>query len=357
MQQSEYSKWRKLFVYVVVALLLYVGIRTLFWAVFPFFVAILLLKLFYPPADWIKRHLRIGKGVSVFLLFLILLGLVGCGLWFLLQSLLGQLGEVFSNFSTYEGYAQQIVKECCCKLEEHLGLRADYMQPFLLGRLYQLAGTLKESISQGIMTYSYQYAKGFVKLIGVLVIIMVAAVLIAKDYDKLKKQFKRQPFYENVNQLKEKVFYALFIYVRAQCILILIISAVCCISFSLMGVKRAILLGTGIGILDALPFFGTGSILIPWAIIQIFRGKILSAAVLGTVYIVCSCIREFFEPKLIGKKLGVLPIYIISTVYIGIVLYGVGGMLLGPLQALLTLEIGRQWIADHEKPRKTPEKE
>lgn len=349
MQPTTYSKWRKLLVYVVVSLVLYVGIRTLLGAVFPFFIAILLLKLFYPLADWIKKHLRIGKGVSVFFLFLLLLGIVGCGLWFLLQNLLGQVGDVFSNMSTYEGYAQKIVKECCCKIEKHLGLRADYMQPFLLERLYHLGSTLKESISQGIMSYSYQYAKGFVKLIGILVVVMVATVLIAKDYDKLKQQFIRLPFYENITQLKETVFYALFIYVRAQVILILIISVVCCVSFSLMGVKSAVLLGTGIGVLDALPFFGTGSILIPWAVIQIFRGKMLSAAVLGTVYIVCSCIREFLEPKLIGKKLGVLPVYIISTVYIGIVLYGFGGVLLGPLQALLTLEIGRQWIADHEK--------
>lgn len=349
MKETTYNKWRKLLVYVVVSLVLYVGIRALLGAVFPFFVAILLLKLFYPAAVWIKKHLRIGKGISILFLFILLLGIVGCGLWFLLQSLLGQLGELFSNFSTYEGYAQRIVKECCCRLEEHLGLRAEYMQPFLLERLYHVASTLKESVSQGIMTYSYQYAKGFVKLIGIVVVVMVVTILLAKDYDKLKAQFIRQPFYENIKQLKEKVFYALFIYVRAQFILILIISGVCCVSFAMMGVKRAVLWGIGIGILDALPFFGTGSILIPWAVIQLFRGKFLSAAILGTIYIVCSCIREFLEPKLIGKKLGVLPVYVVSTVYIGIVLYGFGGVLLGPLQALLTLEIGQQWIADHEK--------
>ena len=45
--------------------------------------------------------------------------------------------------------------------------------------------------------------------------------------------------------------------------------------------------------------------------------------------------REFLEPKLIGDRLGVLPIVILMSVYVGVKLYGVGGILLGPLSVLL----------------------
>ena len=155
--------------------------------------------------------------------------------------------------------------------------------------------------------------------------------------------YKRQ----NVQQLKEKVFHAAFIYIRAQVILIGLISGACVLAFVLLKCRQAFLIGVGIGVLDALPFFGTGAVLVPWALIQLFRGKVVYAAVLGTLYLLCSILREYLEPKLIGSGIGVLPVYIIATVYLGIVFYGLAGVLLGPLHALLTLELGRQWIEEH----------
>lgn len=347
MKEQAYGKWKKLAVYAIIAVGIYIGIRCLFSAVFPFFVALLLMKLFYPPAVLMKEKLKIGKGISVFVLFTIFIGIVGIILWFVVQKLFDQIGEVFHNLEIYERYMDGFLEECCCRMEEYLGLRAEYIKPYLLGNFYNVMENVQKNISEGIMAYSYSYAKGLVKIIGVVVVIMAVTVLLAKDYDKLYAQLVRNPFYTNIKKLKEKVFYAAFIYLRAQLIMIVVISCVCSLVFFFMGIDHALLLGTGIGILDALPFIGTGSVLIPWAIIQLFRGEVLSAAVLGTLYLVCSFIREFLEPKLIGKKLGVLPVYIVSTVYLGIVLYGFAGVVLGPLQALLTIEIGKQWMEEH----------
>ncbi len=347
MSGQTYGKWKQLLVYAVVAIGIYIGIRCLFWAVFPFFVALILMKLFYPMAVYLKKKIRIGKGISVFVLFIISIGIVGIALWILLRQLFEQIGEVFRNLEVYEGYVDTFLGECCCRLEEFTGLRAEYVKPYLLGNFYNLIENIRTSISEGIMTYSYSYAKGFVKIVGVVVVIMAVTVLLAKDYEQLQEQLVGSPFYSNIRRLKEKVFYAAFIYLRAQVIMIVIIGAVCCLSFFLMGIDHGLLLGLIIGVLDALPFIGTGSVLIPWAIIELFQGKVLSAALLGTLYLVCSFIREFLEPKLIGTKLGVLPVYIVSTVYLGLVLYGVAGVVLGPLQALLTLEIGKQWIEEH----------
>ncbi len=347
MQKEAYGKWKKLCVYTVISIGIYIGIRCLFMAVFPFLAAILLMKLFYPPAVWLRKKLKIGKGISVFVLFVIFLAVVGIGLWLVLRQLFSQIGGVFQNMDTYEGYANSFLQECCCRLEESFGLRAEYVKPFLLGKFYTMLESIGDKISQGIMAYSYTYAKGLVKIIGVLVVIMVVTVLLAKDYDKLHKQLENSPFYDNIRKIKGKVFHASFVYLRAQLIIMLVISGICSLALWLLKIDNALLLGSGIGLLDALPFLGTGSVLIPWALIQLMRGKWLMAAVLGTTYLITSFVREFMEPKLIGQKLGVLPVYIIAAVYIGLVLYGVAGVVLGPLQVLLTLEIGRQWIEEH----------
>lgn len=347
MKESTYGKWKQLLVYTVVAIGIYIGIRCLLKAVFPFFVAVILMKLFYPAASFIKKKLKIGKGISVFVLFGIFAGVAGITAWLLLQKLFTEAGAVFQNLEAYEGYINTFLDECCCCIENYTGLHSEVIKPYLLGNFYHLAENVQTNVSSGIMTYSYSYAKSFVKIIGAIVVVMAVTVLLAKDYEKLHDQLVCNPFYPNIKRLKEKVFYAAFVYLRAQIILIAVISSVCCLTFFFLGIGNSFLIGIGIGILDALPFIGTGSVLVPWAIIDVFRGKIVRAAILGTLYLVCSCIREFLEPKLIGTRLGVLPVYIVSTVYLGLVLYGVAGVILGPLQALLTIEIGRQWIEEH----------
>lgn len=349
MKEKTYGKWKQLGVYSVIAVGIYIGIRCLLGAVFPFLAAIVLMKIFYPWALWLQKHFKIGKGIGVFLILIISMGIVGIGAWFVLRRLFEQLGEVFHNLPVYETYVDSFLEGCCCKVEQYFGLRAEYVRPYLLGQFYEIAERLGKSISGGLLSYSYQYAKGFIKVIGVVVVVIAVTVLLAKDYDEVRAQLFRSPFWNNIRQLKEKVFRAAFIYFRAQALLLLMISAVCVGALLLLGNRHALLIGCGIGLLDALPFFGTGSVLVPWAMIQLMRGRMFFAAVLGTVYLLCSVIREFMEPKLIGNKLGVLPVYIICTVYIGIVLYGVGGVVLGPVHALVTAELGRQWISEHQQ--------
>lgn len=348
MEHATYSKWKKLSVYVIIAIGIYIGIRCLTGAVFPFFASILLVKIFYPVAEFLQKKLRISRGISVFVLFVLFVVLVGVLLWLVIQKLFGQLRMVFDDIAVYETYMDNFLQTCCGHLEKYFGLKAEVTHPYILGHVYSIMDNLKNSIEDGIMSYSLYYAKGIVKIIGVAVVVMALTVLLAKDYEKIQNQVRRNPFYKNITRLKEKVFRATFIYLRAQSLLLMIITIVCVFAFFLLKIDNALLYGVGIGVLDAVPFLGTGSVLIPWAVVKLLQGEALAAAILGTLYLVCSCIREFLEPRLIGDKLGVLPVYIIGTVYIGLVFYGFWGVVLGPLHALLTIELGRQWIEEHE---------
>ena len=108
-------------------------------------------------------------------------------------------------------------------------------------------------------------------------------------------------------------------------------------------VSNPVLAGIGVGFLDALPVFGTGTVFLPWALVLLFIQKNYSAAlILAVTYGICVLTRELLEPKLIGGRLGILPIVILASVYAGVKLYGFGGILLGPLSVLLIQELWRQ---------------
>ena len=90
-----------------------------------------------------------------------------------------------------------------------------------------------------------------------------------------------------------------------------------------------------------LPFIGTGIMLIPLALFMAFGGKFWQAVVCFILYAVCALVREFLEPRLIGDKVGVWPVGILFAVFAGVKLFGVSGIIKGPLALVVICETCR----------------
>lgn len=104
-----------------------------------------------------------------------------------------------------------------------------------------------------------------------------------------------------------------------------------------------LILGIGLGVLDVLPLIGTGTFLYPAAVIFLIRGNVGIAGGCVILDIVTSLLREFLEPRLLGEKLGISPISVLASVYLGVILYGGWGVVLGPLAFSTAYEIGKEW--------------
>ena len=120
---------------------------------------------------------------------------------------------------------------------------------------------------------------------------------------------------------------------------LLAIAFVCVVALSLAKVEYGLFFGILAGIMDALPFVGTGIVLVPLAAWQLILGNYVQAVVCIGVYVVCILIREFVEPKLIGEKVGVYPVAILIAVYAGLKLFGIWGIVKGPLALVLVIQI------------------
>ena len=83
--------------------------------------------------------------------------------------------------------------------------------------------------------------------------------------------------------------------------------------------------------LDALPFFGTGTVLIPWAVILLLFRNYYAGAVLLSVYVMTYFVREIMESKCMGDRLGIAPFTMLMVIFTGIMVYGILGFILGPL--------------------------
>ncbi len=108
------------------------------------------------------------------------------------------------------------------------------------------------------------------------------------------------------------------------------------IGLGLLKVDYFALIALLIAFLDFLPFFGTGTVLIPWAVIRVLTGDFKMAVWLLIIWGVGQLARQLIQPKIVGDSMGVPPLPTLFLLYIGYKFGGIVGMIIAvPLGLLL----------------------
>ena len=176
-------------------------------------------------------------------------------------------------------------------------------------------------------------------LVGVLISI-IAACFMTTGYDEIVNFIKRQLSSEKRRALSaaKEIFFSSILKMLKSYLLII------CITFAEMFVGLTVLRLIGVysgeyvatvavivALIDIFPVLGTGTILIPWAIISFINGQVGMGIGLLVLYAVITVIRQIVEPKLVAANLGLQPIVTIMCMYIGLQLFGVLGIFITPL--------------------------
>ena len=103
------------------------------------------------------------------------------------------------------------------------------------------------------------------------------------------------------------------------------------LEFMNFNISYPLLIALFIGFIDALPILGSGSVMIPWAIISALNGDISLGIAIIVLLIIMSVVRQILEPKLVSKNIGVHPIFTLIAMYTGFKVIGVIGLLIGPI--------------------------
>ncbi|MFQ9246529.1 MAG: AI-2E family transporter [Clostridium paraputrificum] len=124
-----------------------------------------------------------------------------------------------------------------------------------------------------------------------------------------------------------------------QVILVLISTLEIIIGFIVFRVPKAVLLGVICGILDILPYVGTIIVFVPIIIYNIIVEDYIVAFGLICLYILVQVIREVLEAKFLSDKLELHPLLVLLSIYIGIKLFGILGIVVGPMYGILAKDI------------------
>jgi len=172
----------------------------------------------------------------------------------------------------------------------------------------------------------------------VIVISILAAFFISKDFYKLKERFYRTlpPFLEGrISIVAGDLKKALFGFVKAQFTLISITGFIVIVGLLILRVNYAFTIGIVTGIVDLLPLLGTGSIFVPWIIYLFIKGNYGLVIGLSILYAVVVIQRQIMEPKIVADNIGLDPLITLMAIFVGLKLLGVLGLIIGPVTVVI----------------------
>lgn len=231
-------------------------------------------------------------------------------------------------------------------METVLGLKENSVADLAGDMLFRVIATGKTAVMPFLMTNSVTLLAGLAKGAIVSLVTFLAAVLSLQEMENLRVRRDQSTFRKEFNLIGGRMVQTGKAWFRSQGIILFFTTALCVAAMALMGNPYYIMAGIGIGILDALPIFGTGTVLIPWAAIRLLSGDWRQALILAGLYLVCYFLRQILEVRMMGGQVGLSPLETLASVYVGLELFGFFGFILGPLGLLLIEDMVEVWTGE-----------
>lgn len=232
----------------------------------------------------------------------------------------GRLDEIISNIlNPFEG---KLSGEYSKELEEYLGSTVENLVSGLLGSFAALLGSVVGAIP---------------KILFFLLVTLIATVYFCQDIDKINSfvlGLLPEKAREYLGRFKQNSLSVVLKYSRSYFIIMLITFVLMLIGFSILGVRYALILSLALAVLDILPLFGVGTVLVPYSVICFVSGDVRLGVGLALLFVANEVIRQLAEPRILGKNLGIHPLISVILLYAGYSLFGFFGLLLLPLFAV-----------------------
>lgn len=322
------------------------GMKYVFPVMLPFLLGWILAEAVHPLAKFMagriwsrKLHIK-ESGYGAF--FILAFTVAGIGLFLIgAEYITGKISECMKYYPQIKAEAGNLVGQCCQGVEKFTGIPAAESKAYIFREVKKFRQYLLED---GLsMDRAVDGAKVCITVLGGLIIGIVSAILFLQERETIQKYLETKNFYMKVKRLGRELLEGGKGYIKAQFKITGLICLICAGGFWILKIPYFVGMGLAVGILDGLPVLGTGTFLIPAGIFLLFQGKSAVGIGLLFIYILTAGLRQILEPRLIGSQVGISPLLILLSVYLGVIVYGGFGFILGPLSALLLYGIFREW--------------
>lgn len=304
----------------------------------PILLAMLFVTIFGPLLQKMQEKLHVHRQIGAVILIFVALAFLSVLIWILSSWILGSLPEWLNGLDAAKVEVQTIVHKGCSTMGRLVGVDSVHLESTIMSSINENMRALGSDAVPGMLSQSLEYMKLAGVFGGFLMTFGISTVLLAKDYDDIMNRMLEREEWHVVLEVICGVIRYIATFVKAQALIMAVVGGTAAVVLGIAGIENGVLWGLLAGVLDALPFIGTSIVLIPLAIVQFIHGSYVKGVVCLILYGACIILREVLEPRLIGNRMGVPAIAVLVSLYVGIQLFGVWGIVKGPLGFVLIRE-------------------
>lgn len=359
---SERVKGTLLAIFKIILVIFLIFLFARIWKyIFPFIIAYFFASLIEPLVKFIERKIKIPRKIGTVISILLVLGFIGSIIGFLISRLIKEIRAVYLsleiNMETLTEFFDRVIENI-----DGIFIQLPVSFTGLIEKaIEELTNNLQSVLGKIIdwVQASVQVALYLPQILIFILVTVLATYFMSSDKNNILKFLDLQIPTNWLNKTKSittNVFSAFFGWLRAQLILTSITFTELLIGLLILNVNNALLIALLIALVDVLPVLGAGTVLIPWAIITLVLGNTKLALSLALLYVIILFVRQLIEPKVLGKQIGVHPLFTLAGMYIGLRLWGVAGMFVGPLsivalkylfEGIAKADTFKNWVANN----------
>lgn len=329
------------------ALGLWVGVRFLLPLFFPVLFGLAVAALVEKPVQALRKKSGLPQGAAAFFCVLGLYALAGAALALLCRLLCSELTAFCRQLPAM---AARLAPPLTALRERLFSLADRFPDGVGSGLRAGLESFFASGAGLGSRVYEalFRFASGFLGKLPDLLFAFVTAILasfmLSGQLDALRQWLAGRIPARQLASLRRVGGHfkaTLGAWLKAQLRLMSVTFCILTAGLLVLGTPYALLFSLLITLIDALPVFGTGTVLIPWSMAQFLQGNTRCGIGLLLLYAASALTRQALEPRFLGGQLGLPPVATLAALYAGWRVMGVAGMLLFPLLAVFCLQIYR----------------
>ena len=338
------------------ATLIYFFFRYALPLLLPFLLAFAVAWFVRPVAAKFSSRTRLPRGLCSVLLLALIFGLGGWGIWIGSVRLLSELGNLIDRLLSEGGIldAMDSLKLWIEQFGAKVGIfstSADGGAQDLYNRIMQMVGDMLSSLASRLPEVAGALFSALPSVIFFILVSVVACFYFCTDEGSITQKWSAllpSHWQQKLPRMRQNLRDVLQKYIKAYGLLLLLTFALLLVGFWILRVDYAFLLAFLIALADLLPIIGVGTILVPWSIVMLLQRQFYLGFGLLVLFLVISLVRQVAEPKVLGKSLGLHPLLTLFATYVGFVLFGLLGMILAPIAALII----KRFLSSEIKARK-----
>ena len=320
---------------VIITVSVIAGFKYVFPFVAPFVIAYAVAVMIEKPVNRLARVFKgrkmIASAVIVILFSAVLCVGIGLAAYFGLAEIKSFIKNYEYNMVTFRQTAARI----CFNMDGWLGLSDGQCLDFICRCMEKFEKTVDNGgvsqIMTKVVTISVPAVIKTITVTGSVIICFISVLYLSVVIDNVRDWKKENVFRMEIKAVSDSLYRLIQVYFKIEALILVINSILCIIALLIIKNPYAVVLGILIGIVDMLPVFGTGTVLLPWALFELVNKNVTSAAVLVSAYVVTYFVREIMESKCLGDKTGIPPFVMLMVIFLGIMIYGIMGFILGPV--------------------------